>query len=179
MCAGQAGNLIALEGLRLFGCERIQLSRSQSAELIHFQGSDLLVRDEKLFLKTLDGLKPVDGLLKRVDDDWLDPLALRAESSLGVPGLLQAVRAGNVLVANTPGSGFLESNALLGFLPQLSRTLLQEELLLPAIPSWWCGEPAAMHDVLPRLQDCVIKPTYPYAPGRKSFEPVKSLWKRS
>jgi uncharacterized alpha-E superfamily protein len=75
-------------------------------------------------------------------------------------------------VANTPGSGFLESNALLGFLPKLSRTLLQEELLLPAIPSWWCGEPAAMHEVLPRLQECVIKPSYPYGSSRRSFEPV-------
>jgi uncharacterized circularly permuted ATP-grasp superfamily protein/uncharacterized alpha-E superfamily protein len=150
--------------------EQAYLARYLGLSLV--QGSDLLVRDEKLYLKTLEGLKPVHGLLKRVDDDWLDPLELRAESTLGVPGLLQAVRAGNVLVANTPGSGFLESNALLGFLPQLSRTLLQEELLLPAIPSWWCGEPAALHDVLPRIQDCVIKPTYPFAPGRKSFEPV-------
>ncbi|MEO0028095.1 MAG: hypothetical protein RJB45_136 [Pseudomonadota bacterium] len=150
--------------------EQAYLARYLGLSLV--QGNDLLVRDEKLYLKTLEGLKPVHGLLKRVDDDWLDPLELRAESTLGIPGLLQAVRAGNVLVANTPGSGFLESNALLGFLPQLSRTLLQEELLLPAIPSWWCGEPAALHDVLPRLQDCVIKPTYPYAPGCKSFEPV-------
>ncbi len=150
--------------------EQAYLARYLGLSLV--QGSDLLVRDEKLYLKTLEGLKPVHGLLKRVDDDWLDPLELRAESTLGVPGLLQAVRAGNVLVANTPGSGFLESNALLGFLPQLSRTLLEEELLLPAIPSWWCGEPAALHDVLPRIQDCVIKPTYPFAPGRKSFEPV-------
>lgn len=150
--------------------EQAYLARYLGLSLV--QGNDLLVRDEKLYLKTLEGLKPVHGLLKRVDDDWLDPLELRAESSLGVPGLLQAVRAGNVLVANTPGSGFLESNALLGFLPKLSRSLLQEELLLPAIPSWWCGEPAAMHEVLPRLQECVIKPTYPYGPSRRSFEPV-------
>ncbi len=150
--------------------EQAYLARYLGLSLV--QGSDLMVRDEKLYLKTLEGLKQVHGLLKRVDDDWLDPLELRAESTLGVPGLLQAVRAGHVLVANTPGSGFLESNALLGFLPQLSRTLLQEELQLPAIPSWWCGEPAALHDALPRIQDCVIKPTYPYSPDRKSFEPV-------
>ena len=150
--------------------EQAYLARYLGLSLV--QGNDLLVRDEKLYLKTLEGLQPVHGLLKRVDDDWLDPLELRAESTLGVPGLLQAVRAGNVLVANTPGSGFLESNALLGFLPQLSRTLLQEELLLPAIPSWWCGEQTALQDALPRLQACVIKPTYPYAPGRSSFEPV-------
>jgi uncharacterized alpha-E superfamily protein len=86
--------------------------------------------------------------------------------------LLQAVRSGNVLVANTPGSGFLESNALLGFIPALSRELLGQDLQLPAIPSWWCGEAAALQDVLPRIQSCVIKPTYPYHPDRQSFEPV-------
>jgi uncharacterized alpha-E superfamily protein len=97
---------------------------------------------------------------------------LRAESTLGVPGLLQAVRSGNVLVANTPGSGFLESNALLGFMPALARDLLGEALQLPAIPSWWCGEAAALQDVLPRIPSCVIKPTYPYNTDRQSFEPV-------
>jgi uncharacterized alpha-E superfamily protein len=121
----------------------------------------------------LQGLQPVHGLLKRVDDDWLDPLEMRADSTLGVPGLLQAVRSGHVLVANTPGSGFLESNALLGFMPALARDLLGEELQLPAIPSWWCGEAAALQDVLPRIRSCVIKPTYPYNTDRQSFEPVQ------
>ena len=139
------------------------------------QGSDLTVRDEHVFLKTLQGLQPVHGLVKRVDDVWLDPLELRAESTLGVPGLLQAVRRGNVLVANAPGSGFLESNALLGFMPALAQSLLGEDLQLPAIPSWWCGEQAALQDVLPRLSESVIKPTYPAFSGRSSFEPVIGL----
>jgi len=150
--------------------EHAYLARYLGLSLV--QGNDLTVRDEKLYLKTLQGLQPVHGLLRRVDDDWLDPLELRADSTLGVPGLLQAVRSGNVLVANTPGSGFLESNALLGFMPALARDLLGEELQLPAIPSWWCGEAAALQDVLPRIQGCVIKPTYPYHTDRHSFEPV-------
>ncbi|PUE07189.1 A circularly permuted ATPgrasp family protein [Limnohabitans sp. T6-5] len=150
--------------------EHAYLARYLGLSLV--QGNDLTVRDERLYLKTLQGLQPVHGLLKRVDDDWLDPLELRAESTLGVPGLLQAVRSGNLLVANTPGSGFLESNALLGFMPSLARALLNEELQLPAIPSWWCGEAAALQDVLPRIQSCVIKPTYPYNTDRQSFEPV-------
>jgi len=79
------------------------------------------VRDARLYLKTLQGLRPVHGLIKRLDDQFLDPLELRPDSTLGVPGLLQAIRAGNVLVANMPGSAFLESPALLGFLPALSR----------------------------------------------------------
>ncbi|MDI9232514.1 circularly permuted type 2 ATP-grasp protein [Limnohabitans lacus] len=150
--------------------EHAYLARYLGLSLV--QGNDLTVRDEKLYLKTLQGLQPVHGLLRRVDDDWLDPLELRADSTLGVPGLLQAVRSGHVLVANTPGSGFLESNALLGFMPALARDLLGEELQLPAIPSWWCGEAAALQDVLPRIQGCVIKPTYPYHTDRHSFEPV-------
>ena len=150
--------------------EHAYLARYLGLSLV--QGNDLTVRDEKLYLKTLQGLQPVHGLLRRVDDDWLDPLELRADSTLGVPGLLQAVRSGNVLVANTPGSGFLESNALLGFMPALARDLLGEELQLPAIPSWWCGEAAALKDVLPRIGSCVIKPTYPYNTDRHSFEPV-------
>jgi uncharacterized circularly permuted ATP-grasp superfamily protein/uncharacterized alpha-E superfamily protein len=150
--------------------EHAYLARYLGLSLV--QGQDLTVRDEKLYLKTLQGLQQVHGLLKRVDDDWIDPLELRADSTLGVPGLLQAVRSGNVLVANTPGSGFLESNALLGFMPGLARDLLGQDLQLPAIPSWWCGEAAALQDVLPRIQGCVIKPTYPYNTDRHSFEPV-------
>jgi len=150
--------------------EHAYLARHLGLSLV--QGKDLTVRDQKLYLKTLQGLQPVHGLLKRVDDDWLDPLELRADSTLGVAGLLQAVRCGNLLVANTPGSGFLESNALLGFMPALARELLGEALQLPAIPSWWCGEAAALQDVLPRIPGCVIKPTYPYNTDRQSFEPV-------
>ncbi|MBC7604071.1 MAG: circularly permuted type 2 ATP-grasp protein, partial [Ramlibacter sp.] len=84
----------------------------------------------------------------------------RSDSRLGVPGLLQAIRAGNVLVANAPGSAFLESTALLGFLPALSRRLLGESLKLPSLPTWWCGERAAMEAVLPQLATSVIKATY-------------------
>ncbi len=124
------------------------------------EGSDLTVRDERLFLKTLDGLEPVHGVLKRLDDEFLDPLELRSDSRLGVPGLLQAIRAGNVLMANMPGSAFLESPALLGFLPALSRQLLGQELQLPSLPTWWCGERAAMQAAHPLLHRSVIKPTY-------------------
>jgi uncharacterized circularly permuted ATP-grasp superfamily protein/uncharacterized alpha-E superfamily protein len=138
--------------------EHAYLARYLGLTLV--EGSDLTVRDQRLYLKTLRGLEPVHGLLKRMDDEFLDPLELRPDSRLGVPGLLQAIRAGNVLVANAPGSGFLESPALLGFLPALSRELLGEELALPSIPSWWCGERAAMEAVLPQLSSGVIKPTY-------------------
>ena len=137
--------------------EHAYLARYLGLTLV--EGSDLTVRDERLYLKTLKGLEPVHGVLKRLDDEFLDPLELRPDSHLGVPGLLQAVRAGNVLVANCPGSGVLESPALLGFLPALSRQLLGAELQLPSLPTWWCGERAAMVAALPQLPQSVIKET--------------------
>ena len=139
--------------------EHAYLARYLGLTLV--EGSDLLVRNEKLYLKTLQGLEPVHGILKRLDDEFLDPLELRADSTLGVPGLLQVIRAGNVQVANAPGSAFLESPALLGFLPALSEHLLGETLGLPSLSTWWCGEQAVMQDMLPQLKHCVIKPTYP------------------
>ncbi len=139
--------------------EHAYLARYLGLTLV--EGSDLLVRDNKLYLKTLQGLEPVHGLLKRLDDEFLDPLELRSDSTLGVPGLLQVIRAGNVLVANAPGSAFLESSALLGFLPALSRHLLGQPLALPSLATWWCGEQVALQQALPRLKDFVIKGTYP------------------
>ncbi|MDQ3058794.1 MAG: circularly permuted type 2 ATP-grasp protein [Pseudomonadota bacterium] len=139
--------------------EHAYLARFLGLTLV--EGSDLMVRGDRLYLKTLQGLEPVHGLLKRLDDEFLDPLELRSDSTLGVPGLLQVIRAGNVLVANAPGSGFLESSALLGFLPALSRHLLGETLALPSLATWWCGEQAVMRDVLSQLKNCVIKSTYP------------------
>ena len=149
--------------------EHAYLARYLGLTLV--QADDLTVRNEKLYLKTLQGLQRVHGLLKRVDDTWLDPLELRADSTLGVPGLLQAVRSGHLLVANPPGTGFLESNALLGFMPALAKDILGEELVLPAIPSWWCGEAAALPEALQQLTDGVVKPTYPNEGQRQSFEP--------
>ncbi len=139
--------------------EHAYLARYLGLTLV--EGNDLTVRDERLFLKTLAGLEPVHALIKRVDDPWLDPLELRPDSTLGVPGLLQVLRAGHLVLANAPGSAPLESSALLGFLPAISRHLLGEELALPSLATWWCGEDAALREVLPLLKDSVIKPTYP------------------
>jgi uncharacterized circularly permuted ATP-grasp superfamily protein/uncharacterized alpha-E superfamily protein len=148
--------------------EHAYLARYLGLTLV--QGGDMVVRDERLYLKTLRGLVPVHALLKRLDDPFLDPLELRSDSTLGVPGLLQAVRAGNVLMANAPGSAFLESPALLGFLPALSRHLLGEELRMPSLATWWCGEHAAMDAALPRLSGCAIKSTYPMAGDARGFQ---------
>lgn len=148
--------------------EHAYLARYLGLTLV--EGNDLTVRDERLYLRTLRGLEPVHVLLKRLDDEFLDPLELRADSTLGIPGLLQAVRAGHVVVANAPGSAFLESPALLGFLPAISEKLLGETLQLPALDTWWCGERAALASVLPQLEHMAIKPTYPGSAMHGSFD---------
>jgi uncharacterized circularly permuted ATP-grasp superfamily protein/uncharacterized alpha-E superfamily protein len=132
------------------------------------EGSDLTVRGETVYLKTLGGLRRVHAILRRLDDDFCDPVELRSDSALGVPGLLGAVRAGRVTVANALGTGVLESAAWLGFLPGISQRLLGEKLKLPAVATWWCGEPPALDYVLSHLDELVIKPAYP----NQHFEPV-------
>ncbi len=137
--------------------EHVYLARYLGIPLV--EGGDLTVRDGRVFLKTLHGLERVHGILRRLDDDYCDPLELRSDSALGVPGLLQAIRAGQVMVANAPGSGFLESPAVAGFLPAISERLYGETLLLPSLASWWCGEEAALDRGLPQLAKMVVKPT--------------------
>ena len=124
------------------------------------EGGDLTVRDNCVYLKTLDGLLPVDVILRRQDDSFCDPLELREDSVLGVPGLVQAVRAGNVAVANALGSGLLESAAPSAFLPTLSRHILGEDLKIPNVATWWCGDPAQLDYVINNLSRLVIKPSF-------------------
>jgi uncharacterized circularly permuted ATP-grasp superfamily protein/uncharacterized alpha-E superfamily protein len=138
--------------------EHAYLARYLGLPLV--EGADLAVRDDKLYLKTMHGLQRIHGLLRRLDDDFCDPLELRADSSLGVPGLLQAIRAGSVVMANALGTSFLESPAIQGFLPAISEYLLNEPLKMPSLNTWWCGEIAAWQDIAPDLHTQVIKPTY-------------------
>jgi len=114
-----------------------------------------------VFLKTLEGLKQVDVILRRVDGSFCDPIELRSDSFLGVAGLVEAVRAGNVVVANALGSGLIESPALMPFLPGLSRRFLGEKLRLPSVATWWCGQPEALDYVRENLDSLVIKPSFP------------------
>ena len=150
--------------------EHAYLARYLGLTLV--EGGDLTVRDQHLFLKTVKGLEPVHVLLKRLDDEFLDPLELRSDSTLGVPGLLQSIRAGNVILANAPGSAFLESPALLGFLPAISERLLNEKIQLPAMDTWWCGEKAALDAAIPNLGHSAIKPTYPDSRGHEYYQSI-------
>ena len=132
------------------------------------EGADLTVRDRRVYLKTVDGLDQVDVILRRVDDSFCDPLELRSESLLGVPGLVDAIVAGNVKVANALGSGVIETAAVMPFLPSLSRRLLGEELKLPSVATWWCGQRPALDWVLNHLDSVVVKPAFP----TRGMEPV-------
>ena len=146
--------------------EHAYLARQLGVPLV--EGNDLTVRGDTVFLKTLGGLRRVHAILRRLDDDYCDPLELRSDSALGVPGLLGALRAGRVLVANALGTGVLESAAWLGFLPPIAERLIGEKLLLPEVATWWLGEKPALDYVLANLDRLVIKPAYP----NQRFEPM-------
>jgi len=138
----------------------------EQAYLAHYlgvplvEGEDLTVRDDRLYLKTLHGLERVHAIIRRLDDLFCDPLELRPDSALGVPGLVQAARCGNVLIANALGTAFLESPAIHGFLPAIARRLLDQELVLPPRDSWWCGEPAARERAFASLHTARVRATY-------------------
>jgi uncharacterized circularly permuted ATP-grasp superfamily protein/uncharacterized alpha-E superfamily protein len=139
--------------------EHVFLARYLGYPLV--EGSDLTVRDNRVYLKTLQGLKRVHVLLRRLDDEYCDPAALRTDSTLGVAGLLSAARAGNIVIANALGSGVLESPALSGFLPAICDRLLGEPLRLPSVATWWCGEAPALQYAISHLPELVIKPAFP------------------
>ncbi len=124
------------------------------------EGADLTVRDNRVYLKTIGGLQPVDVVLRRIDTEWCDPLELRPDSALGVAGLVEAARAGNVTIANALGSGLVECTALMGFLPGLCSHLLGEELVLPHIATWWCGQQSAREHVIANLDSMVVARTF-------------------
>ncbi|HUF74598.1 MAG TPA: circularly permuted type 2 ATP-grasp protein [Gammaproteobacteria bacterium] len=121
------------------------------------EGSDLAVRDDRLFLKTVEGLRPVDLVMRTVRSEMCDPLELRADSTYGVPGLLQAARAGNVVVGNSLGSGVVESAAFSSFLPVLCQFYLGEKLTLPSVATWWCGQAEPRDYVLDNLDKLVVR----------------------
>jgi uncharacterized circularly permuted ATP-grasp superfamily protein/uncharacterized alpha-E superfamily protein len=124
------------------------------------QGADLTVRDRRVYIKTVSALEPVDIILRRVDDNFCDPLELYRDSALGVAGLLEAVRAGTVTVANALGAGVVQAAAFKPFFPTLARHLIGEDLLLPEVSSWWCGRDAQKDYVLAHLDNLVVRPAF-------------------
>ncbi|HEX5048760.1 MAG TPA: circularly permuted type 2 ATP-grasp protein [Gammaproteobacteria bacterium] len=137
------------------------------------EGSDLTVRDDRVYLKTVEGLKPVDLIMRRISAELCDPLELRTDSLIGVPGLLQAARAGKVTIGNALGSGLVETDAFLSFLPSLARFFLSEELAMPSVATWWCGQAREREYVLSHLDELVVRristPRTLFATGQSSL----------
>ena len=134
------------------------------------EGRDLVVQNNRVWLRSLSGLDPVDAVIRRVDDRWCDPVELRADSLLGVPGLLEVVRRGRVAVLNPLGAGILESPALAGLLADVAPALLGEDLALRGPESWWCGRPGGLSHVLARFDDLLLLPVQPTG-GRRPVRP--------
>ncbi|MEZ5503118.1 MAG: circularly permuted type 2 ATP-grasp protein [Halioglobus sp.] len=124
------------------------------------QAGDLVVRNGFLWMKSMDGLKRVDVLLRRVDDIYCDPVELRSDSRLGVPGLLEVVRSGHVVVANPLGSGVLENAIFLKYLPEMSKSLLGREPRLASVKTYWCGDDDDLKYITANIRTLVIKPAY-------------------
>jgi uncharacterized circularly permuted ATP-grasp superfamily protein/uncharacterized alpha-E superfamily protein len=138
------------------------------------EGADLTVLDRRVYVKTLGGLRPVDLISRRLDEEFCDPLELRGDSLLGVPGLVDAARSGSVAIDNALGCGIVETPALMAFLPGLCASLLGEELKLPSVATWWCGQEQALREVREHLPNLVIKPTFPRYGLRSEFPDVLS-----
>ncbi|MEO8692962.1 MAG: circularly permuted type 2 ATP-grasp protein [Acidimicrobiales bacterium] len=133
------------------------------------ESTDLTVRDGRVWLRSLGRLERVDVILRRTDAWFCDPLELRGDSRLGVPGLVEAARVGGVSIVNTLGSGVLENPGLMPYLPRLAEHLLGEKLLLPSVPTWWCGDDDGRRHVLAHLDELVIKRISRSAGARSVF----------
>ena len=149
---------------------RLNPSYAEQAHLARYlgfllvEGADLAALDDRLYVRTIAGLKRVDALWHRLDPRLLDPLALDSHSAIGVPGAIDVMAAGNVLIANAPGAGLLEAPAFAAFLPRLAEVLTGKPLSLPNIATWWCGQEAEREHVLAHLDTLLVAPAFGVAP---------------
>jgi uncharacterized circularly permuted ATP-grasp superfamily protein/uncharacterized alpha-E superfamily protein len=132
--------------------------------LLLVEGDDLAVLEDRLYVRTIGGLKRIDALWRRTDPRMLDPLAFDSHSRIGVPGLVDAMATGEVVIANAPGAGVLESAAFGAFLPRLAMRLTGRDLLLPNIATWWCGQEAERARVIEDFDALLIGPAFGVAP---------------
>ncbi|KAA0701009.1 hypothetical protein DTW90_05215 [Neorhizobium sp. P12A] len=132
--------------------------------LMLLEGEDLTVVNDKVMVRTVAGLKPISVLWRRMDAAYADPLELDQHSHIGTPGMVQALRAQSVTIVNALGSGILETRALLAFMPTICRELLGEELKLPSIATWWCGQESERSQVARNIEKMVIGPAYSRLP---------------
>ena len=135
--------------------EHAYLARLMGVPLV--EGRDLVVLDNMVYMRTTQGLRRVDVIYRRVDDDFIDPLTFRSDSGLGAAGLFNAYRAGNVVIANAPGTGVADDKAVYAFVPEIIRYYLGEDAILPNIETFLCREPAQLSHVLANLDKLVVK----------------------
>ncbi|MDN5252406.1 circularly permuted type 2 ATP-grasp protein [Betaproteobacteria bacterium LSUCC0117] len=138
--------------------EHAYLAQQMGVELV--EGRDLFVSEERVFAKTTRGPRRIDVIYRRIDDDFLDPLVFRPESTLGVPGLVSAVRAGRVTVSNAIGTGIADDKAVYPFVPEMIRFYLSEEPILKNVPTYLCRRPDELTYVLANLPELVVKETH-------------------
>ena len=136
--------------------EHVFLAREMGIPLV--VGADLVVRDDRVYMHTIAGLVQVDVIYRRVDDEFLDPEVFRPDSTLGVPGLMRAYRAGNVALANAVGAGVADDKAVYAYMPRVIRYYLGEDAILPNVETQICREPAALQYTLDHLDELVVKP---------------------
>lgn len=136
--------------------EHSYLARTMGVELV--EGGDLVVEDKRVYLRSIEGLTPVDTIYRRIDDIFIDPEVFRPDSMLGVPGIIGAWRAGNVALANAPGSGVADDKVVYSYVPDIIKYYLSEEPIIPNVPTWRCSEPSHLDHVLANLPDLVVKP---------------------
>jgi uncharacterized circularly permuted ATP-grasp superfamily protein len=135
--------------------EHAYLARLMGAPLV--EGRDLVVHDNMVYMRTTTGLRRIDVIYRRVDDDFIDPLTFRRDSSLGAAGLFNAYRAGNVMICNAPGTGVADDKAVYAYVPEIIRYYLNEDAILPNIETYLCREPAQLSHVLANLDKLVVK----------------------
>lgn len=128
------------------------------------EGADIAVQRGRVYLKTLEGLKPINLIMRQIESTDTDPMELNSQSMLGSPGLLRAASDGSVMIANAIGSGVVENDAIMSFLPGLSELLLDEPLALPSLATWWCGQPDALEHVVENMQSLVIRNAFERKP---------------
>jgi len=138
--------------------EHAYLAQQMGVELV--EGRDLFVSEERVFAKTTRGPRRIDVIYRRIDDDFLDPLVFRPDSTLGVPGLVSAVRAGRVTVSNAIGTGIADDKAVYPFVPEMIRFYLSEEPILKNVPTYLCRRPDELAYVLANLPELVVKETH-------------------
>ncbi len=131
------------------------LADQMGVELV--EGSDLRVHDGKIAMRTTEGYAPIDVIYRRVDDDYLDPLTFNPESALGVPGIMDVYRAGNVTIANAPGTGIADDKAIYSYMPEIVEFYTGNKAILQNVPTWRCSEPDSLSYVLDNLADLVVK----------------------